>query len=64
MAHLSNFIYCFFGNYWRLGNHYQQPIDQGAQQFNLFLKAFSVLFVAAIIFAYYLDDVRRETPQN
>jgi uncharacterized membrane protein len=26
------------------------------------LKAFSVLLVAAIIFGYYLDDVRRETP--
>jgi len=26
------------------------------------LKAFSILFVACVIFGYYLDDVRRETP--
>ena len=34
----------------------------GGTTVQFILKAFSVLFVSAIIFAYYLDDVRRETP--
>lgn len=28
------------------------------------LKAFSILFVAAVVFSYYLDDVRKEQPTN
>lgn len=34
----------------------------GEMTIKFILKAFSVLLVAIIIFAYYLDDVRRETP--
>jgi len=34
----------------------------GGTTIQFILKALSVLFVAVIIFGYYLDDVRRETP--
>jgi type III secretory pathway component EscU len=36
----------------------------GGTTIQFILKALSVLFVAVIIFGYYLDDVRRETPTN
>ena len=36
----------------------------GGTTIQFILKALSVLFVAAIIFGYYLDDVRRDTPAS
>jgi hypothetical protein len=62
MADISNSFYRVNCDNQRLGQRYQHFFGRREITTRFILKALSILVVAAVIFGYYLDDVRKESP--